>query len=252
MVFDLVVRGGRVVSPGGVAPMDVAVRDGRIAALARPGEITEEAAQVIEADGQIVLPGGVEPHAHFNARVPEVRTGRPDVHTQQPLAGSMAAAFGGTTTFVDFALPAPMPGESVPVPNIEADVDQRRREYSGNCYTDFAFHCTLFGDVLPGDRGVLVGMSTLSYTDEFQAAGRPKPQTPLTMAPEFWRWDARASWTNAGEDWNVSAFVNNIMDDVGVRNQFDYAEIEGSRRVVEPTNPRMYGLEVQYKFGAFR
>jgi dihydropyrimidinase len=130
--------------------MDVAVSGGQIAAIARPGEITEDAAQVIDAQDHIVLPGGVEPHAHFNAEVPEVRTGRPHVHTQQPLTGSLAAAFGGTTTFVDFAMPAPMPGEPVPVPEIEADVEKRRREYSGHCYTDFAFHCTLFGDVLPG------------------------------------------------------------------------------------------------------
>ena len=150
MVFDLLVRGGNVVTPSGVGPMDVAVRDGAIAALALPGQIAEEAGHVIDARDRIVLPGGVEPHAHFNARVPEARTGRPDVHTQQPPAGSMAAAFGGTTTFVDFAMPAPMPGEPVPVPEIEADVGRRRSEYAGRCYTDFAFHCTLFGDVAPG------------------------------------------------------------------------------------------------------
>ena len=150
MVFDLLVRGGNVATPSGVALMDVAVRGGVIAALASPGEITEEAAHVIDARDRVVLPGGVEPHAHFNAKVPEARTGRPNVYTQQPPAGSMAAAFGGTTTIVDFAMPAPMPGEPVPVPEIEADIGQRRREYSGRCYTDFAFHCTLFGDVAPG------------------------------------------------------------------------------------------------------
>ena len=102
-----------------------------------------------------------------------------------------------------------------------------------------------------GDNGTLTYLTTLSWTDEFPAAGRPVPATPLVMAPDFLRWDARVSWKSATDNWNLSAFVNNITDELGVRNQFDYGESQGHRRVIEPTNPRMWGLEIQYKFGAF-
>jgi outer membrane receptor protein involved in Fe transport len=103
-----------------------------------------------------------------------------------------------------------------------------------------------------GDNGKLTFLTSVSYTGEFQAAGRPVPESPLSLAPDYIRWDARASWSSANDQWGVSAFVNNITNDIGVRNQFDYGEAEGHRRVIEPTNPRMAGLEIQYKFGAYQ
>ena len=99
-----------------------------------------------------------------------------------------------------------------------------------------------------GDRGRLTYLTSLAWTDEFPAAGRPTTANPLAIAPSFLRWDARVSWTSASEQWTVSGYVNNITDDLGVRNQFTYGESQGYRRVIEPTNPRWWGLEVQYKF----
>lgn len=103
-----------------------------------------------------------------------------------------------------------------------------------------------------GDRGRLTYLTSLAWTDEFPAGGRPTTANPLSLAPSFLRWDVRVSWTAASEQWSVSAYVNNITDEIGVRNQFTYPESQGYRRVVEPTNPRWWGLEVQYKFGAFQ
>ena len=103
-----------------------------------------------------------------------------------------------------------------------------------------------------GNRGRLTYLTSLAWTDEFPAGGRPTTANPLAIAPSFLRWDARVSWTNVSEQWSVSGFVNNITDDLGVRNQFTYGESQGYRRVIEPTNPRWWGIEVQYKFGAFQ
>ncbi len=103
-----------------------------------------------------------------------------------------------------------------------------------------------------GDRGKITYLTSIAWTDEFPAAGRPTTANPLAIAPSFLRWDARVSWTNANEQWNVAGFVNNITDELGVRNQFTYPESQGYRRVIEPTNPRWWGIEVQYKFGAFQ
>ena len=103
-----------------------------------------------------------------------------------------------------------------------------------------------------GNNGRLIYLTAINWTDEFPAAGRPLRDGPLTTAPSFARWDARVSWMSASEQWNVSGFVNNILDKVGVRNMFTYDTWDGYRRAIEPTNPRMWGLEVQYKFGAFQ
>lgn len=103
-----------------------------------------------------------------------------------------------------------------------------------------------------GDNGKLVGVTTLSYTDEFPAAGRPLPEGPLVMAPEFYRWDARLSWVSSDEQWTVTGYVNNITNDVGTRNMFTYGSQGAYKRGVEPTNPRMAGIELNYKFGAYQ
>ncbi|WP_433788716.1 hypothetical protein [Actinoplanes sp. CA-252034] len=62
--YDLLVRGGIVVSPESAVRRDVAVRDGRIAALAEPGTL-RRAHRVVDATGRYVLPGLVDAHVHF-------------------------------------------------------------------------------------------------------------------------------------------------------------------------------------------
>ena len=102
-----------------------------------------------------------------------------------------------------------------------------------------------------GDNGKVVFLTSLNYTDEFVAFAAPRTESPLTVLPDYYRWDARVTWNSADERWGVSAFVNNILDDVGIRQVNVEDHDQNFRYSVEPTNPRMAGLEVQYKFGAF-
>ncbi len=146
-MFDLIVRGGLTVTPGLTAPLDVAVTDGVIAAVTAPGEIAERAAREIDAEGLIVLPGGIEPHAHIAQRVQREWAGRDDVYTQSPEAASRAAAFGGVTSVIDFASP-PRGADGTPGSIMEG-IEQRRRVFAGHSYIDFAFHCTLTREVTP-------------------------------------------------------------------------------------------------------
>ena len=61
MALDLVIRGGRVVTPHGVGDWDVGVGGERIATLAEAGTLPTEGVRVLDASGLIVVPGGVEP-----------------------------------------------------------------------------------------------------------------------------------------------------------------------------------------------
>ncbi len=70
-MLDYLIRGGTVIDGTGTAgrPADVAIRDGRIVALAAPGSVTEEASQVVDASGKVVCPGFVDPHTHYDAQL---------------------------------------------------------------------------------------------------------------------------------------------------------------------------------------
>ena len=95
-MLDLAVTGGTVVGAAGRFRADVGVRDGKVVLLAAPGSLTEDAARRLDAGGKYVVPGGIDAHVHFNLGVTEA------MRAQSALDGSRAAAFGGTTTFIDF------------------------------------------------------------------------------------------------------------------------------------------------------
>ena len=153
-MLDLIIRGGRVVTPDNVGEMDVGIQGDQIAFVAAPGSFQVEAKRTIDANGKIVLPGGIEPHTHIGIPVPQVWAGRSEVITQPPEAASRAAAFGGVTTLVDFAGSlAITPGEIPSVDPIMKQVEERRSAFAGHSYTDFAFHFILAGEVEPSTIG---------------------------------------------------------------------------------------------------
>ena len=175
-MLDAIVRGGRVVTPQGVSDVDVAILDGKIAALAHPGVLEAEARRVIDATGKIVLPGGIEPHTHIGIPVPERWAGRPEVFTQPPEAATRAAAFGGVTTLLDFAGSLPVtPDVPVPTDPIMRQLESRRQAFDGHSYTDFAYHYILAGQVGPqtiGEIGEAVQSGQASFKIFTTFAGR--------------------------------------------------------------------------------
>ena len=65
-MFDLIIRGGDVVTPQGVVRAEVALAGEKIAAIAAAGTLSSQSAKrVIEATGHIVMPGGIDPHVHL-------------------------------------------------------------------------------------------------------------------------------------------------------------------------------------------
>ena len=134
-MLDMIIKGARVVTPSGVGEWDVGVSGEKIAAVGLPGLLPEENATIVDAAGKILVPGGIETHAHAAANV---QPGARQLVTGTPNAGpadhSLGAIWGGTTTVIDFA----------PVPN-EGDLVKGVHDYlipwQGNAYTDYSTHC---------------------------------------------------------------------------------------------------------------
>lgn len=148
-MLDMLIQGGITVTPDEAREMDIGVLDGKIAAVTVPNTLTAEAGRIIDARGKIVLPGGIEPHAHIGIPIPEKWAGRPEVITSPPQMSSRAAAFGGVTTILDFAGNfnfAPVIGPDQKP--IMKSIEERRDVFKDHCYVDFAFHQILRGDEL--------------------------------------------------------------------------------------------------------
>ena len=131
------ITGGTVVSPEGATPMDVVVEGETIAALVPPGSALVDSAAAtadrrIDATGMYVLPGGVDVHTHME--LPFGGTNASDTFE----TGTRAAAWGGTTTIIDFAVQRT--GERV-MDGLEA----WHAKAEGECAIDYGFHMILGG-----------------------------------------------------------------------------------------------------------
>jgi dihydropyrimidinase len=119
--MDLVIKNGVIVGPHSCYPADLGIEGGRIVQLAEklePGEST-----VLDAAGAFLLPGVVDLHTHF-------ATSGADFE-----AGTRAAAAGGVTTVVDFAVQSA--GKS-----LGEALDARKAQAAGHALADYAFHLT--------------------------------------------------------------------------------------------------------------
>ncbi len=153
-MLDCVIKGGQVVTPQAVGEMDVGIRGEKIVAVGWSGTLSEQATRVIDASGKIVIPGGIEPHAHIGIPVPSEWSGQPDIMTQPPQDASRAAAFGGVTTIVDFAGDLSFAEVEDATPkSIMSVVEERRSVFRTHSYTDYTFHYILAGEVAPETIG---------------------------------------------------------------------------------------------------
>src|SRR5580658_10121764 len=103
-MLDLLIRGGKVVTPQGTGKWTIAVQDEQIVTIGEDAP-SAEAGQVIDANGMIVVPGGVEPHTHLASLIGMHPNSRE--FTLGPEEDTVGMAFGGTTTHIDFCFVHP-------------------------------------------------------------------------------------------------------------------------------------------------
>ena len=129
MDYDLVIRDGQLITPHDTSTADIGIAGERIAAIGHGLSGQRE----IDARGLYVIPGAIDGHVHLTD---------PDYAPLYPpnadsfAVGSRAGAFGGVTSFVDFA--APKAGLNL----VEA-LERRRKQADGQVVTDYALNLTL-------------------------------------------------------------------------------------------------------------
>ena len=121
--FDLLIRGGTVVTPSGIGLADVGVIGGRIAAI---GALSgAKAAETFEARGLHVLPGAIDSQVHF--REPG------NAHKEDLESGSRAAVLGGVTAVFE------MPNTAPPTTN-RAAIEDKLARAKNRMHCDYAFY----------------------------------------------------------------------------------------------------------------
>ncbi|MFJ1793174.1 dihydropyrimidinase [Kitasatospora griseola] len=121
------ITGGLVVTAAEEMLADVLIENGTVAALALPGRQQWTAERVFDATGKYVIPGGVDAHTHME--LPFGATVASDTFE----TGTRAAAWGGTTTIVDFAVQPK--GAS-----LRSGLDAWHAKADGRCAIDYGLH----------------------------------------------------------------------------------------------------------------
>src|SRR5580704_18437372 len=127
MGFDTIIVNGRVATATDTYTADVAINDGKISAVGQSLP-RENAGKIIDAAGKYVFPGGIDVHTHLDMPFGGT-TSADDFET-----GTRAAAFGGTTTLIDFAIQ--YKGQA-----LRKAFDTWMNKAVNKAVCDYAFHC---------------------------------------------------------------------------------------------------------------
>jgi dihydropyrimidinase len=127
--MDLVITNATILSEIGVYEAAIGIRDGKIAAVTSAAE-APGGREVIDASGKLVMPGVIDVHVHMELPVSGT------VSSDDFASGTVAAAFGGVTTIIDFAMQED--GGSL----LKA-VEERRAAAESKVAVDYGLHCAI-------------------------------------------------------------------------------------------------------------
>jgi len=154
--MTVLIKGGTVVNADQSVRADVLCQNGLIAAVGE-GIDAPKGAIVVDAGGQFVMPGGIDPHTHM--QLPFMGT----VTSEDFYSGTAAGLAGGTTMIIDFAIPNPQQ-------NILEAYNQWR-EWAEKAVADYSFHVaiTWWDDTVHADMGTLVHKHGVNSFKHFMA-----------------------------------------------------------------------------------
>ena len=124
----IVIRNGTLVTAAETFQADILI-EGEIIAAVGQGLRVDDSVEQIDAAGRLVMPGGVDVHTHFD--LPMFGTVSSDDH----YTGHKAAAFGGTTTVIDFV--------SQDFPSLKGSIDAWHAKADPKAAIDFSFHMSI-------------------------------------------------------------------------------------------------------------
>lgn len=193
---DLVIKNGQVYTNGDLFNGGVAIKDGVIVSICK-NELLPEAEKVIDAGGNVVLPGGIDPHVHF--RDP----GRSDRETFK--TGTMAAAAGGVTTVLEHPISKP--------PQYSPEILHNRIEVAKpQSLVDFAFYGAA-GAQFPEEISKVAKEGIVAFKTFLHEApeGRDEEFVGLTMANDGEMYDGFKEVAKTGLVCGVHAENNDII-----------------------------------------
>ena len=123
-----IIKNGTLITASETFPADILVEDEKISLVGKNLSVPTDA-EMIDASGKLVLPGGVDVHTHFE--LPMFNTVSSDDH----YTGHKAAAFGGTTTAIDFI--------SQDMEDLPACVEAWHAKADAKAAIDFSFHMNI-------------------------------------------------------------------------------------------------------------
>jgi dihydropyrimidinase len=125
--MSLLIKSGTLITASETFRADIRVEDEKISAIGK--NLPVEGAEIVPAEGKLVMPGGIDPHTHFD--LPMFDTVSSDDH----YTGHKAAAFGGTTTVIDF-----VPQDHA---TLKEDVEAWHAKADPKAAIDFSFHMNI-------------------------------------------------------------------------------------------------------------
>ena len=154
--MTVLIQGGTVVNADRSFRADVLCEDGLIAAVGE-GLDAPKGATIVDAGGQYVMPGGIDPHTHM--QLPFMGT----IASEDFYTGTAAGLAGGTTMIIDFVIPAPQQ-------NI-MEAYKQWREWAEKSVADYSFHVaiTWWDESVHADMETLVKKHGVNSFKHFMA-----------------------------------------------------------------------------------
>jgi dihydropyrimidinase len=127
--MSTLIKNGRIITAEEDHTADIFIENENISLIEK--DLTIEADTIIDANGKFVIPGGIDVHTHLDMPYRGITTSSDDFET-----GTIAAAFGGTTTIIDFA-------NQTKGKSLREGLETWMKKAEGKAVIDYSFHASV-------------------------------------------------------------------------------------------------------------